>query len=397
MIYLIPLLLIIFGIYKYDYRKKVIGKSVLYVLIGILLVIIAGWRYRLGSDTIYYNYYFSKIPLLSELKPSDFSTTRFAPGFVVFTSFCKTLIDDVVFFQLLESLIINTAVFYFFWKNTSNVFVAILFYSLINYTDLNMEVMREALAVSVFLFSWPFLKQGKWILYCLMVLLASSFHISAMPFIFLPLIYLPVIRSFFTFGTRTWIICGVLIFVSFAIRLFFIDFIRAIAVSETVIERADAYSKDNMGGLKVLNLNGIIPVLVKLVIYPGMAIYFLNKNRKSPWKMEILSVLSMYIGVLSIGIFILARYNNYVIFFSYALLSDWMFTDLKINFKRIKLDIIGWTCVIMPFLFCASFLLYNAPTNKSRTLKTYQKYYPYSSQIDKEKNRDREKIIRHWR
>lgn len=395
MVYFIPLILILIGIYKHDYLKRRHGKFIILFLIGISLILIAGFRYRLGADTIFYSQYFHKLPPLADLSVKDFENTRFAPGFVIFTSFCKTISHDIIFFQILESFIVTFSVFFFFWKNTKNIFTAILFYYCVLYTDLNMEVMREALAVSIFLLAWPTLKNGNWFIYLLLILLASTFHISAIPFLFLPLIFLPGINYFFTFGKRTLIICGLVLIISIGVRYLFLDFIKAIAVTESMMERATAYSKDNMGGNETLNIFGGIRQIIIYVLYPILAIYFINKKLNANLKLESLSILGMYIGTSSIAILILIRYNNYLMFSSFALLADWIFSNIKINYKKIKLDFIGWICIIIPYFFFASYTQYNAPLSKNLSVKTYRKYYPYNSVFDREKDQQREKAIHH--
>lgn len=402
MVYAIILILILIGIFRYDYLKREQWKLPYYIFIGILLVLLAGLRYRVGIDTPQYMAFFEKVPVLSQLRPQEFSDSRFAPGFVIFISFCKTLSNEFAFFQLLESFIVNIVIFRFFLHNTRKIFVAILLYYCIVYTDFNMEIMREAISVSCFLLAWPFFRDNRWLPYYLLILLGISFHISAIPLLFLPIICLPGIRNIFVYGTRTWIFCAIILAISFAVHAMFFDFIKAVAVTESVVERANAYSKDEMGGLSTVNFFGIIGLVIKYVLYPCIAIYFLNMQKKhdkffnrETRRLEMLSIMSMYVAMLATGIFVLNRYNNYFIFFSFIIISDWIFSDLKIGMKKVRLDLVSWVIVLLPYFYFSSIAFYTSNVDKNGTLKHYMKYYPYESVFDNEKNQKREKLFRY--
>lgn len=402
MVYLFALILILIGVARYDYLRFERGKLFYIVLLFLVLVCISGFRYRLGSDSVAYSRFFDRTPTLMELRPIYFDQSRFAAGFVLFTSFCKTISGEFAFMQFLLSLILNSVVFRFFYKNTKHFFFAVLLYYFFLYTDLNFEVLREMLSVSVFLLAWPFFREGKWLWYYGMCILASFFHLSAFFLFLLPVICIPGVNNLFKYGKRTFIIGIFVLAIGFAINHYFIDFIRLIAFSEAVDSRADLYSKSKMGGSNSLNIAGIIMTILRLVLYPCLAMYALNKikareiiNSLSFQKIENLSIASIYISLLSITVFILMRFNNYLLFFPILLISDWVFTEIYVSNKRIRLQFVSWFIFFLPLFVSQFYSLYFYKIGHSGIWHSYMKYYPYESIFTNELDRDREKIIKY--
>lgn len=402
MLYFIVLFVILFGIYKFDYRNSQQGRLLLWVLLCVTLICIAGFRYRVGGDTIQYMNYFKKAHILSDLKPIDFVSTRFAPGFVLFISTCKTISQDFMLVQFAVSIIINTVVFRFLWLHTRHIYFALLLYAVLFYFVLNTEVIRETLAVSIFLLSWPFFKEGKWLQYYFMALIACFFHISAFCLLLLPLVNMPGLRYFFTFGKRLWFITLALFMLGLTLNYLFIDFIKVIAFTEQMVDQANLYDRTDLAGAKSLNIFGILTRAIRYVIYPLCAIYFINKNfndRKKLGigliKMERLTICSVYICILAFGVFILQRYNNYLFIFPIILMSDWIFSILNVGGRKIRLQFISWCIIFVPMFFLSFYSYYFHPENREGTLKTYMTYYPYKTWFSKETDEKREKLIRY--
>ena len=64
MIYLLLLFLLLYLSYRYDYRKNIAYFDASYYLILILFILLAGFRFRIGVDTIRYESYAEYIPSL---------------------------------------------------------------------------------------------------------------------------------------------------------------------------------------------------------------------------------------------------------------------------------------------------------------------------------------------
>lgn len=404
MVYLLAVMLILVGVYSYDYRGIIRGEKLYYIILCLFLISIAGFRYRLGIDAIEYSDYYAHANPINKLSLRDFINTRYAPGFVVLVSFCKTISSEFMLLQFVESAMVNCAVFYFFKSNTRHCYFGILLYFLYLYTDLNMEVMREAIAVSFFLVAWQFFRDSKWLIYYLLALFATLFHVSAFALLFLPVICLPVIRQIFVFGKRTWIIGTVILVVGFAIHHFLLEYLKFIVFTESMLDRVNEYAKSGVGGLETLNATGIITSIFRLVVYPCIAMYFINRkynnnihSDKGLEKTEILSLASIYIGLISFSVFIFSRYNNYLLFFSFLIMSDWIFSILDFKNKRLRLGFAKWMVIFLPLFVVNTYSVYFNKVNRTGTLKSYMKYFPYKSVFEKEKDNNREKLFHYQR
>ena len=402
MVYLIVFILLIVGVYMFDYRKRSSGELAYFGLMCLLFIAIAGLRYRIGNDSIIYENNYKDLPTLFELGSFRFSSIRYEPGFIIFASIPKTFSPDFVYLQIFQAIVVNTIIFWFVYKNTQNRFIALILYFICLYVNLNTEVMREALAVCCFLLAWPFFRNGKWLLYYPLVLLAITFHISAVMLLFLPIITVPGIRYFFRLGPQVLITALILFALGMVLQRKFFFIVEQLSANETIVDRAAEYSKSSLGGLR-LNIIGMTEQLIKNVFIPIGALMYLKRRVKNDkdittdtrWlkRMEMLIVAGTYFAVIALCIPIVARFNNYFGMFFYVAVASCFFTVAY--FKRKKYRLPGSYWIVILVLICAIyFKLFFANTHGSQTKKVYMIYYPYESVLDPKENYDRESIYR---
>lgn len=403
MIYLTIFLALLIFIYRYDYCGCSKGRTFWYVATLLTLIVVAGLRYRIGIDSIRYEEYYKNLHTLGELNTSDFLNTRFAPIYIIITSACRTITSDFTLVQFVVSAIVNCTIFWFIKSNTRHVFFAIFLYYIFLYLNLNTEVLREALAVSAFLISWPFYRKGQWVWYYVMAIVAFFCHVSALMMFVLPVLSLPGVRWLFTFGKRTIVICLVLAAVSFYVRYFLFDFVQMIAFTENMAERAEVYSKSDLSSSS-LNIFGVLSTVIRYFIYPFLALCFLvgwKRGRQPqviPEKQQVMTLCAVYVAILTIGIAIFTRYGNYFFFFIFILLADWIFSDFKAkNGRRIRLKPFYWVLIFVPLVSMQIYAAYFSKVNKSGSLKIYMMYYPYYHRLDPKEDPSRENIIRYSR
>ncbi len=401
MIYLIIILAVLTLMYVYDYRGMEKGRLFFAVLIMLYLICLSGLRYKMGTDALNYERHYAEAKVLFDLNGKDFSVSRYAPLYIIFESLCRTITSDIVLLQFVISTVVNCSVFWFLWHHTKHFFSAILFYLFFLYIMLNMEVYREALAVCVFLWSWPLFRDGKWLLYYLCAVIAFLFHVSAFVLFFLPLILLPGMRKMFVLGKITLIVGPLLLIVSFLINKWLFNFIQLIALTENMADRAATYADSNLGENN-LNVVGSSIAIIKYAIYPLIALYYVKKKRmecgqytKAFVRFEMISVLAIYLGIVNVGITILHRYHHYFYLFIIINMADWMYTSFKMRKKMITLNYLGWICVMLPLFGLQTMTVYLANYNKSGSIKVYDMYYPYSNQFEKEIDTRRAKAIKY--
>ena len=148
MVYLIILLaLIVFSI-KYDFRGNLVYKANKpYMFTCICFILLAGLRFFVGSDTHNYVYDFSVMPDLSKLPEYHRLDSRYQFGWDAYVCIIKSIFRGFVFVQLITAIIVNVIIFWFIKRNTTNIFIALLCYYILNYFEYNMEIMREAISV----------------------------------------------------------------------------------------------------------------------------------------------------------------------------------------------------------------------------------------------------------
>lgn len=416
-------------VYVYDYRGKQVFYSFSYWGFFILLVLIAGLRYRIGTDSIIYERTYHEIPTLFQLGNYKFDSTRFEPGYIIFSSIPKTFSPDFVWLQIFQSLCVNAVIFWFILKNTPHRFLCLAIYFVVLYLNLNTQVLREALAVSVFLLAWPFFRDGKWLYYYLLAALASFMHTSGFITLLLPIACLPGVRQLFKVGKRTIFICLIILLAGYLIQLRFTTVFKAIAVTDRMMDRVSTYSNNGMT-LGKFNLLGAIGYLIQYCVYPLIALYFfkiadirkdiskkLKETAEKKWqkrkskgltleeyneKIEkrdkerwmTMTLIGVYIMVFAMPIYIFTRYSNYFGIFLFATVSTWAFNTVTTKKKRLRIRFSYWCVILLPFFFFHLYF-YNSPINKSGTIKNYNVYYPYNSRFEPQMDQKREEAFRY--
>ena len=402
MVYFIIFFLLLICIYTFDYRKVDRGEMVAYCTLCLFFILVAGLRYRIGGDSIVYENEYKELPKFSDLDRFHFDTLRYEPGYVVLVSIPRYFSPDFVYFQLLHALIVNTVIFWFIYKNTQNRFLAVTFYFVGLYLNLNTEVLREALAVSIFLLAWPSFRSGKWWLYYPLVLLACCFHISAVFTLFLPLALLPGVRAFFTLGYRTIFFCIVIFFIAMYLQRRFFSIVIDMSGNESMSDKAQLYSKSVYGGA-TLNVFGIFEQAIKTLILPLGAIWFMRNKLKgqedteeyrSLKRMEPIIIVGVYFAVMTMYIFIFTRFNNYVFMFNYVLIASCFFKSLRVRRKNYRLSPLFWVGMFA-LVFFLNFKAYFGSI-KGTSLERYMVYYPYYTVLDPQDDYDREAVIRYF-
>ena len=102
MLYIFILLLIFIGIYQYDYRHVDRGRLFYWILLLIIFICLAGFRYRMGTDSINYETTYERdIPTLDRLKLMDFYDLRYMPGYILLASVSRTISNEFMLLQFI--------------------------------------------------------------------------------------------------------------------------------------------------------------------------------------------------------------------------------------------------------------------------------------------------------
>lgn len=371
------------------------------IIIAIIFIALGTLHYRIGIDTIGYERFYDNLKPLNYIREKDISSSRFAPGFILLSSLCKLISPDIVLLNFVYSTFVCGVATWFLYKHTKHIFFALLMFFFFCFTLLIFEQIREAIAVGFFLIAWQFFVKKQWVYWYIISFVAIMFHTSASFMFILPLILLPGIKEIFVFGKRTYIICAGVLVLAFILQTSFSQYIKLLAVTQSMEEMTKGYA--NTAYVEGnLNFIGILGQIVKSVLYPLIALACLsytrkeNQSDKSFRTMEMFTIISVYISLLSIGVPIIVRYNNYFFFFPIVLISDWVYEFIKIGSRKLKLNFAYWSLFLFP-MFLMQFTSYLTNVDRGGKYKNYMIYYPFTTHIDKDKDQNKERAIKYAR
>ena len=381
MIYLIILIVLLILTYKFDVCEQVNGRNISIYFVSFLLIIVAGFRYRIGLDTMRYMEYYDNIPSFNNLTFNHFILSQHEPLYFLIEVFAKTISSEFFVLQVIQSVFVNLVVINFFKKNTKYLFTAILFYYLILYISFNCEAMRSSMAVAIFLLSYPYLKEKRWVLYYIFAFLAMMFHTSAIALLIVPLFTRIKMNKFsILYLFAAFIIAFI---VSENIKLI----LSQISVTDSLSRKADLYLNSNYSG-QVLNIFGIISNLIMYVIIPYFVVRRLYKTNKQRLEYEYLILLCISVAILSIKVQIFERLLDY--FMPFLLLALAEYLGAKIH-SVTQNKLIKYYAMLYLFVFI--FLkIYGQYFGNISGIYNYNRYLPYYTIFTKEKSPERESL-----
>lgn len=397
MIYFIVTFILIFFSYHFDYRNQKKGKQAAYYIVILMFILVAGLRYRIGVDSIRYEAQYLSLPTFIELLSFDFSSVRAEPGYVILNSIARSFSDSFVAMQFLHATFVNIAILHFFKTHTTKIFSASLLYFIFPFMYLNYmcEVMRESCAVVCFLTGWIYFKKRQWLKYYFFAILATLFHVSGFVTLFLPLLYLPGLRSFFVLDKRMIFVLITTFLIGGAINVWLFDYIQALTFFDSLQDKAEMYADSDLSGMTV-NIKGILAMFIP-ILYPWISFLLIcKKNGGSEINRELefmLAICFIFI-VLSIPIALAYRYTNYFYPFAIITICNCLFQPVSFCHKIRQFAFRAWILILFPLIsFELGGLFRTIPGTQ---LSGWMEFYPYSSRIWPEKNAQREQIYQYY-
>lgn len=369
MIYTLVIVLTVIFIFLFD-NYKLKGSKYAYNFLLIILVLVAGLRWKLGGDSLVYQTKFeNNIPTLLNMSFNDLFETGFEPGIVFLMSICKTFIVDFWFFQLIHALIINVSMFNFIKKYTPYKFTAVFVYIFFYFLYFNTEILRESLAICIFLVMYPLLEKRNYKKYYLLNILALFFHTSSILLLLIPLF------SRVKFNKKGISYLVLLFGVLMIVFTLFPSIINIFLFSDRLAMKYALYADYSF------SLIGTIYNFLLFVLFPYLLIKFNLKYGKLN-QFEDLFFVYFLIVVLYLSYSGAGRFINY---FGPFMLIFYVntFYNLK-NSKKYKSvsSLIIIALLIGPFTY--KFLYYDFSYTKiSKGAKKIDMYYPYTNIFDK--------------
>lgn len=357
------------------YRKL---KSISVIISTLILILIAGLRYRVGGDTLHYVDTYSSMPTFATLFDVDLSE-GYGPLWYLFCAISKFIGEDFFYLQLLHAAIINITFVFIFWRKSISPLAALLIYFVIYYFYYNMEILRESLAVCIFCYNINNLVSKKYIRYYFYTMISIGFHYSALILLFFPFLY-KIAQS--KYANLFFIICSTLaLFLFFVIvPLYynvFLDFIPVVGM------KLKSYST-----LTLNNFLGILFYLIPFALYS--VIYRISKIKDIPAGNVYIMKLFLFfllLGSINQG---LMRITNYLIPFAIVYIVNVGYS-VFFKFKNLKLQVLFSLSIFM-LLFQKIYYYCDDTDNLSPDSRRYELWYPYESVLNPIRHKDRELI-----
>lgn len=203
----LPYILLIFllGVAAFLYDNTADGtrkKNIVIVSVAVFFIFF-GFRGFILSDWInYYPFFYSSS--FYDIEDYQFGAPdSWEPGFTLLNLLCKAIFDDYFFFQFVCCLLDTALLLNFFRKRVSNIPFALMLYIVFEGLVLSTNLMRNSIAIFLFLNALPYLEKRQPLQYFGICLLAATFHTTAL--LFLPLYFL------FKVPINKWVFLGIFV------------------------------------------------------------------------------------------------------------------------------------------------------------------------------------------
>ena len=376
MIYFVVLVTLLLFAIKYDLKPISNKTNKYFCFLFIIFVLIAGLRYRVGTDTMnYHDEYLNSS--LSYIKD------RYLIGWYLLMYSFSSFNCSFYIVQLVIAFVINYGVFVFLKQEQNKMlFSTLTIYYVLIYPAWNFEVLRQGICISIFFLSFSFLKRHQYIKYYIFTILACTIHETALLLLVLP------VFSHFKITRANLSIFAVFSFVLIFIAPFLRDYILNITMAlQFADEKAMYYLDDIDVDVSSASIASYSFNIVLNVIFPYWVLYKNIVRKRRSDLFNICAVIAITSYILSIFIPILYRINYYFVMFTYILYIDGI-QYMVVLFKK-KFNYCMYLLILLCFLSFKSRMYFLKDEMNS---PVYVHYYPYSSLFDEHKVPEREKL-----
>lgn len=369
------LIALLYCIVKFDFSNTWKSKRPTYILMVLILILLAAFRYRVGVDTMRLEDELKDIPNLFSLRSDSFDLTRFAPGFVLFASALRTISTDFILYQIVQSIIVNVCCCWYIYRNTNKPFVALFFYFFAAYLFFCYETSREALSIALFLILYT--KKLFTVRNILAFIICPLLHYGA---IFIVVVH--IVRRIDLHKKRNVVIT----FLSLMGFIFLFSPVMLTNLFPLLSNDILAYQFNHY--FLGLESDGNKLYLIKLILILFTFLYFVRVNRwKYPVDNNVVNGFIFYVVMMSLA-FVLpvaSRFGNYFIL-DYLLILSFLIPN------SLKRSVLIKICYL--FIFNLSFMTAYYSKVANSNARYYRRFVPYHSVITMEKEPEREKMYK---
>lgn len=382
-IYLFLFVILLYCIYKYDIKDNTRYRYSVFWGVCLAFILMAGLRYRIGGDSIGYSITWHQYPDfwdfdwfedIEACKNAYPEMARYQMGWFLFAIVVLGIWKNHIMMQIAIAILLNWAIFRCIKKYSKYPFITIMiFYFNFSFLELEFEVMREAVAVSIFLLlSYDNYVDRNWLKYYIGTTLAYLIHPSAILMFALP----------FFRNLNLSLIKNTLLFVVPPIVIAVAGRILLGSLLLAVLNQDNESSQYAMKAVdREYNSNYIL-----MYLYKPLCIYLLVATCYTKIKDTIYSpiiFITLFCLFLSLLYFTGSRLANYILIPAYIGLSPVFVSWIK-RFKSLL------TLILILIILNVSTVLgqLSTPEGKGRYFPYQNVIFPNRSSIQKQIDRD---------
>lgn len=269
--------------------KNVRAKKIYLFWAGLCMTFMIGLRAPTNGsrDTLYYFRLWEHFSGLSVTEfINTFSTIDMEAGYKLVTFVLSKIFPNGQWLLFLSGLFMSISICSFIYKNCDNPVLALLVFNCLGLFGFMVQGLRQALAMSICLWALEVCKQRKFFKFLLFVVLASTFHASAV--VFIPVYFI----CFKEFNRRT-------------VGFFALALGVAIICLPALINLVNLAIKDSYSSSDGSNRGGIVAILIYVVILVFALMSRGNRQKNFP--------LFVCMAVAGLACMILRRTTNGII------------------------------------------------------------------------------------
>ena len=387
-IYILLLVYLLALYYIYDVRGVTKYRFAYYVFSCIILILVAGLRYRVGLDTNAYMRSFNQpyYPTLDQF--SWFANYGSDIGWVFINSIAKSVGCGFYTVQIIQALIVNVAVFWFIRRHSPKPFLGILLFFMFQWWNYCFEAMRESLAIAFYLFALDALiTHNSLKRYYLRIWPAALVHTFGFVTFFFPLIRYIKVNKYLPFIAVTFL--GVFFFIGDIIN----DLLESMQMMEGMAaDKAMEHLSSDTYGESSLSIVGILTLFMSRIVPMVWMIIVLQKDEKESTKTFIPYLICyILVVILRLKVPIFFRFYNYFEVMMIIAMTQALAVTQD-NKKSLKYAV-TW-CMILLMVFIRTYELTKVETGSLHGYKTYNRYVPYNSIFTEDYNEESEYVFR---
>lgn len=318
LIYYIMFLFLLIGYYLCEIKKSDENIIIFLILSGIIFIGVSTLRYSIGYDYFSYESIFKTISKMNFSEINTLYKDTFI-GYAYINKIVELLNGNYIILLLVCNTFMTITVIWFIYNYSCMPWISIFLYITFQFFAHSMNIFRQSIAVSIFLLSYPFIRDRKFIPYLILILILSSIHISGLILILL----------YFIINMNTSLKSMLIIIIPALIVYIFDEQLLTVLIN--YIHPSFARYKDSF----YWRGNGISYIILP-TFYFICTIIFKNKLIAKNKKNEILINTSLYNFIIYFFItkhFILERFSIYVFIFSIILIPE-ILSTLKTKFSK---------------------------------------------------------------